>query len=177
MIAELRRFWSRHFLLLEWASSVIISLSAIVWMERFGGLTIVNDLLDGSRAAIYGALATIFGSLLGFIITAVSIALGFSTSDRLAIVRDSKYYLQLWGVFISATRCLALATVASVVALVGDRDSAPIRWLTYSVLILSVLAVTRIARCIWVLENIVRIVVTPRRATDKGNRSSTALIE
>lgn len=140
---------------------MVVSLGAIFWMERFNGLTVMNTLLQGNRGAIYGALASIFGSLLGFIIAAVSIALGFSASDKLTIVRESKFYLQLWGVFLSATRCLAMVTVASLVALIGDRDTAPIRWLTYAVWVLTVLSVARISRCIWVLENIVKIVTKP----------------
>lgn len=112
-------WWERHFLLNEGLLSGAVACGSIVWMERFGGWQPVNSLLLGNRGAIYGALASIFGSLLGFIITAVSIALGFSASEKLTIVRDSRYYPHLWGVFMSATRWLALATVASVVALVA----------------------------------------------------------
>jgi hypothetical protein len=154
-------WWAKHFLRLEWASSLLVASVAIVWTERFHGLRLVNNILQGNRGSIYGALASIFGSLLGFIITAVSIALAFSASDRLAIVRESKFYPQLWGVFMSATRCLALATIASIVALVADRDADPIRWLTYAVWVFSVLSIARVGRCIWVLENIVRIVTRP----------------
>jgi hypothetical protein len=154
-------WWAQHFLLAEWVLSIIVSFGAIFWMERFNGLPVMNAVLHGSRGAIYGTLASIFGSLLGFIITAVSIALAFSASDKLTVLRGSKYYPQLWGVFLSATRCLATVTVAAMVALIGDRDMAPIRWLTYTVLVLTVLSVARVARCIWVLENIVKIVTKP----------------
>jgi hypothetical protein len=154
-------WWQRHFLLNEALLSAALAGAAILWMERFGGWKLAASLLQGNRGAIYGTLASIFGSLLGFIITAVSIALGFSASERLTIVRESRYYPHLWGVFMSATRWLALATVASIAALVADRDLAPIRGLTYAVWLLAVLSVARIARCLWVLENIVRIATRP----------------
>lgn len=154
-------WWARHFLLNEAVLSAALAGAAILWMERFGGWKVVNTLLQGNRGAIYGALASIFGSLLGFIITAVSIALGFSASENLTIVRESRYYSHLWSVFMSATRWLAMATIASIAALVADRDSAPIRELTYAVWLLAVLSAVRVARCLWVLENVVRIVTKP----------------
>jgi hypothetical protein len=161
-------WWERRFLRNEALLALVFSGAAIVWMERFGGVSAANSFLQGNRGAIYGALASIFGSLLGFIITAVSIALGFSSSERLTIVRESQHYQQLWGVFMSATRWLAIATIASIVALIADRDAAPIRVLTYAVWFFALMSTVRIARCIWVLQNIVRIVTRP------GDRSGSS---
>jgi hypothetical protein len=166
---RLGAWWAQHFLLAEWGLAMVVSFSGIFWTERFSGISVMNALLQGNRGAIYGALASIFGSLLGFIITAVSIALAFSASEKLTVLRDSKYYPQLWGVFLSATRCLATVTVAALVALIGDRDMAPIRWLTYAVWVLTVLSVARITRCIWVLENIVKIVTKPAENARKSD--------
>src|SRR2546428_8058057 len=64
--------------------------------------------LTGAEASIYGTLATIFGSLLGFILTSISIIISLGDSPRLAVIRQSGSNQQLWKIFTSATKWLAV---------------------------------------------------------------------
>ena len=157
-------FWGRHFLLLELIVSVLAGALFVWWFVRHGGQNVVDPTLDGNRAAVYGALAGIFGSLLGFVITAASIVLGLSGSERLAIIRESDHYDTLWKVFMSATRALAVATVASLAALVIDRDKRPCRVVLFIEVFFVILAVFRLTRCVWALENVIKLVAKPKKA-------------
>jgi hypothetical protein len=134
-----------------------------LWSERWSGSTIIDKTLDGNRAAVYGALASILGSLLGFVITAVSIVLGFSASEKLSVIRDSIHYPTLWRVYISAIRALAFATIVCIVALVLDRDKQINHSIMYLAAFGCILATARVARCVWVLENIIKLVSQPSK--------------
>lgn len=150
--------WNQHFLRNEGALSVFLAGTIVLWSEFFGGINPISEILKGNRGTIYGALTSVFGSLLGFAITAESIVLGLSGSERLTNVRDSEHWSTLWDTFVAAIRCLGLATAASLIGLIFDRDSTPLPWVFYFVLFSSFLAVARLARCVWILEQVVAIV-------------------
>jgi hypothetical protein len=121
----LLRLWKQHFLLVEWLIALLLTGGFYIWFERYGGAASIETVLKGNRATLYGTAASIFGSLLGFAITATSIVLGFSSSDRLAVLRGSAHYPTLWKTFSATIRALALATVIALVCLVWDRDNQP----------------------------------------------------
>lgn len=158
---SLRQFWRANFLPVEFAVALLLGLAFVIWSEILGGKGCLSYILTNNRAAIYGALASIFGSLLGFAITAVSIVLGFSQLDILAVVRNSVHYSTLWKIYISAMRVLAFATIVSLVGLVGDKDAAPHFWALYLAAVMALLAIVRVARCIWVLEKVIALVTAP----------------
>jgi hypothetical protein len=154
-------WWRRYFLGVELALSVFLSVAFGVWVLRFGGATIVYPVLTGAEASIYGTLATIFGSLLGFVITSVSIIVSLGDSSRLAVIRESRSNQQLWKIFTSATKWLGVATGISLTGLILNRDGPPEFIILVLCLWSSLLAVLRLVRCIWALENVVKIVAKP----------------
>jgi hypothetical protein len=156
--------WKRHFLAAEGVLAILLSICFAVWFWRFDGMGSASTVLKDNRATLYGTIASIFGSLLGFVITATSIVLGFSASDRLAVVRESAYYPMLWKTFSATIRALAFATVVALLCLLVDRDSAPVPWLVVLLVLVTLLAVLRVARAIWVLEQIIMLVTkTPNK--------------
>lgn len=161
-------WWAQNFLWAEFVLAVLVATAFSIWTYRFGGQPIIADVIQGNRAAVYGALASIFGSLLGFAITAESIVLGLSGSERLEAIRESTHYTTLWRVFISAIRALGLATALSLVGLVLDRDIRPM-WPCLLINVFgTVLASLRLLRCIWVLENVVALVSAPSKERKGG---------
>lgn len=155
------RFWRRHFLVVEGMIAVVLTVAFGVWYWRFGGAASVAALLSGNRSALYGTTASISGSLLGFVITATSIVLGFSASDRLAVIRESDQYPVLWRTFSATIRALAFATIMSLLCLLLDRDTAPFSILVIPLILAVLLSLLRIARTIWVLEHIILLVTRP----------------
>jgi hypothetical protein len=154
------RWWKRHFLVAEFALALVVPLAFALWIERAHEPEVINSVLAGNRGSLYGTLASVFGALLGFVITTLSIVIGFSGHERLQLLKKSEHYKTLWRVFTSATWALGAATVVPVTALLLDRDNAPARWLVYLVLWTTLLALLRVLRCVWVLEKIVAVVTS-----------------
>ena len=160
---KLKRFWEAHFLPMEFALALVLSLLFSIWSEKVNAGSFVTTLLKDNREALYAALVALFGSLLGFSITAVSIVLGYANSDKLEIVRKSAHYADLWSTFRSAIKVLAFATITSLIGLILDRDALPNNLILYVNIFASILSFLRIGRCIWVLENIIAIVTKSRQ--------------
>jgi hypothetical protein len=148
------QWWKVNFLSLEFWLAILLGAAFYIWLRRLGGEAIAAEVLKGNRAGIYGTLASIFGSLLGFVIASVSIVIGFAGSEKLAILRSSKHYSDLWRVFTSATRALGITTIVALAGLVFDRDAHPKTFLLALCLTSLILSVFSIARCIWVLDNL-----------------------
>lgn len=159
---KLRSIWEANFLNIEFALASGCSLFFVAWSEYINNGVFLAQIFSDNRQVLYGALTALFGSMLGFIITATSIVLGYANNERLAIVRQSQHYADLWNVFKSAIRVLAFSTIISLIGLVLDKDFKPINIILYTNIFAATLAFLRIARCIWVLENIIAIVTKPR---------------
>lgn len=151
-------FWRKHFLILELLLAVALGSVVTVWGYHWGGFEAIDGVLNHNRADVYGVLATIFGSLLGFVIVSISIVVGHAGSDKLRIVRESPHYQTLWDVFIGTTRTLGIGTAVAFAGLIFDRPDDPIRWLLALNVFFVILAAFRLARSVWILEYIVRIV-------------------
>lgn len=158
-----REFWRKHFLGAELVLGVVATLVFVVWAECFGGKVGLATLLDGRRSTVYGAFAAIAGSLLGFVIATISIVLGLSSSPRLKRVRDSQHYGTLWIVFSTSIKWMGLATLALLAALLFDQEKAPQWRLLYAAASSVLLALLRLWRCIWVLEQVIKVVSTEKR--------------
>lgn len=154
----LPKCWQRNFLHFEAAAAVLISVAFAIWFYSFDGASYTNAILDGNRAPVYGAMATIFGSLLGFVITATSVVLGFSVSEKLQVIKESTEYTKLWRTFSSTIWILGATTLVSLICLLFDKDKAPVQFLTNVIFFLTMLSVFRVARTIWVLENIILLI-------------------
>jgi mannose/fructose/N-acetylgalactosamine-specific phosphotransferase system component IID len=157
-MSVLPKIWQRHFLLVEFLLSILVAVAFAVWLYKYCGHVYVDDILSGSRSSIYGAVASILGSLLGFAITATSIVLGFSVSEKLTVLRESSEYPKLWQTFVSTIWALGLATVFALACMLFDKDATPVRWLLVVFIWCIVFAVFRIARTIWALEHIIALV-------------------
>lgn len=132
-------------------------------LSIYKGCEFWDDILFGfdikTRAAIYSTIASITGSMLGFIIATTSILLGFLSSDKLEIVRKSKFYPQIWQVCFSTIRALSLTLLISLLGLFLDfrTDDSSYEWLMVALLYGGLLSLLRIYRSIWVLENVIGI--------------------
>ena len=158
-MTRLQRHYEVHFLAYELVFALAVTGIIIAILESMSGRGHVAQALNGIRQGVYIAIASIAGSLLGFIVTTVSIIMGFMSSPRLRLVRESQHHQTLYSVFFSAIRYLAVVTVLALVGLLIDRDNAPKVWATYVVLGATLVATARMYRCVWVLEKVIRIVV------------------
>ncbi len=162
-MSQVRRFWNLHFLGCQLAISLVIGIAFLVWVFRFNGSVVVDGILHGNRSAIYGALSAIFGSLLGFVITALSIIVGYSTSERFDFLRKSKHYHTLWDILINTIRVLSVSTIVMVISLIFDRDSSPQYLIFCGSVFVATLSLFQLWNCLWVLERVIRIITVERQ--------------
>lgn len=162
-----RRWWEKDFLKRELILAVTTLVLFVFWVEIFGGREVVSTILKSTRSLLYPAIVSAFGSLFGFVITAMSIILSWSDKEKFAALRRKKGYSQLWPVFGSTVRWLGFATLAAVLAILFDQDGKewPLIW--YLVALCVTVAVFRLARCIWVLENLI-ILFAPHDSDDNS---------
>jgi len=157
---NVRGWWSRHFLGAEFAASIFLTAFFFIWLDRWNGIQMMNSINFDKRSAFYGTTASIFGSLLGFVITAISIITALGDSPKLAILKQSEHYPTLWKIFMSSARHLGLATLIMLVALIADQNPSSPAWLLTAVFYSIVISTIRIARCVWALENVIELTMT-----------------
>jgi hypothetical protein len=156
-----------HFIAAEGVLASGFAAAFAAWIEVSGRWELLEALLHENRGGVYGTLASVFGALLGFVITTLAIVLSFSDHTRLQMLKETRHYRTLWKVFTTATWTLALSTIAPVVALLADREKHPLRWPAYLVIWGSLLGIARVYRCVWVIERIVTIVTGPHGEEDE----------
>jgi hypothetical protein len=159
----LRNWYNRNFIIIEFLEGVAITLLFVLWVENIAGRETMFNWLFGIRKELYATIASVSGALLGFIITSVSIVIVFTQSERLELLRKSKHYPTLYRVFTVAIKYLGFTALMALMCLLVDKDSHPQSWAVYLVVLGSVLSIVGIARCVWVLENMISV------ATKKEN--------
>jgi hypothetical protein len=152
--------WRKNFLPIQAGFSLAATIALGVWLRLDPAADAAGRaLLKDNRPAVYAALSAIWGSLLGFGIAALSIAMAFSQDERMAVVRRSKYYKTMWAVFTKNIFAMSLATLAALAALVIDKNDSPSSMLMVLVAGSSLFATSRLANCIWLLEKLVKVIL------------------
>ena len=157
-------WWARHFLVAEIALTVATAVAIAAWGTWWGGWPAVSAALDQNRGAFYGTVASLAGSLLGFTIAALAIALGALDSRRLVPLRRSHLVPTLINTFTAATVCLGLTTLVALVGLLVDRDGTPRPIVFYGVVLGLLTSGVTLARSVWALQALVRITTAPSKA-------------
>lgn len=152
---ELRKTYNRNFLKAELLISVAFSILFILVIKYFWSYEIIGEWISANRKEIYPLIATIGGTLLGFVITGVSIIIAFSESEKLRLLKQSKQYKTIFEIYFSTIRYLAITTMLPILGMIiNDGLSVYILYfLIWSVIISSF----RMWRCLWILESIVEI--------------------
>lgn len=160
-MTRLNSWRKSHLLASDALLTVAIVAAAIVACHLSGKDDDLLGLLKDNRAATYSSIASIAGSLLGFVITAVSIIAAFGGLPKFEILHRSPQYDAIFRVFFDSIYWLAATTVLSLVGLVVDSDKSP--WLPLTIAAAFVFSITgaRVWRCIWILQSLARILAKP----------------
>lgn len=121
----------------------------------------VSLFLMHRRQDLYGALLGVHITMLGFVLATLTIVLGYAQTPRFEILRDSSWFAALFSVFTAALRFFTLAFGATLVALLMDRDDAPVLVLTAAVAASTMTALLSLMHLLLILEKVVRVVTTP----------------
>lgn len=148
--------WQRHYLTYEALLCILAAAVVLVWSEHCGGADDLDRYLGDHRNDLYAVSGGVYGALLGFIITATAVIL--DKIEHLRLVRESRHYPTLWSTLMASMRALGLACVASIAGLLDTKPGLGERIVFFAWAFLSLLAVARVARTIWLFGWIVSIV-------------------
>jgi hypothetical protein len=126
---------------------------------RFFGGTVAACVIHGVRKETYAAVATIFGALLGFEITAFSIVVTVTDSVVMRRLHREGTATEIFDGFMRATAIVGGATAVALVAMFVDSDAHPRVWYEYMTLAASLWATLAIMTTVFLIDAIVRAVV------------------
>lgn len=129
----------------------------------------IGNALSSDSSAVYGALVGLQGSLLGFVLAALTIVLGYSQAPSMAILRDSGQLPNLFRVYLAGIRSHALATAIAIGALVISSGYASSTLFAWLVALSSMVTAVRLGRSLWATRQVV-VVVSGDRARGPGLR-------
>ena len=159
---SLKQLWERDFLIFEFFLSVLLTGIIVIVVYYFSLYCNIVQALDGIRASFYGTIAQIEGALLGFVIAGVSILLTMSESPAMKILKTSPYFRIIYDVFTNSAKYFAISTVTPLVAMLFDKDQAPNLYFTYLVVWCVIISILRLARCLWILNEIIEIQIAKK---------------
>lgn len=116
---------------------------------------VLSAILVSHPSGTYGVLVTLQGALLGFVLAALAIVVGYSNNDSFQIVRDAGQLPNLFRVYTSGVRSHAVATVVALLALLLDKPAALAGIFAWTVGTTTTLALIRVFRTLWATKNIV----------------------
>ncbi len=154
-MTSIKALYRSHFL--EADLIVALILSAVLIAFRFS-LFSMKEMIDWQSTTgqrIYPAIATIAGTLLGFVITGVSIIMALTESGRGALLKESPHYPQIFKVYVSAIRYLAASTALPLIGMVVEGDLGTV--ICSAIIASIVISSFRLWRCLWVLSNLFEI--------------------
>jgi hypothetical protein len=166
MAARFRDRWEPEFLRNElWACWVLTGMLVIL-SEIILGPDQLDDYLGSNRFAVFPAMVGVEGALLGLVIAASALVLDRLAEGRLALVQQSRHVGDLTAIFKSAMVALGGATVAAVLALTPTTCAAVDRAIVYVWALLTLLAIARLGRVIWIVGYMLDI-VTHEKSTEE----------
>ncbi len=157
------RTYRRHFLKADLLIGLAVSVAVTAWAIWLHGDKVIDGVLAGNRATLYGTLATLAGTLLGFIIATLTIFVAVVPDVRLERVRRSAQYPTLWRTLTSTIRWLGVGTLVGLACLLLDRDSGPTRWLELLGLFVWLVSALRMGWSIWIVEQVIRLLAAPQQ--------------
>ena len=158
------KFYRAHFLSVELVLSIVIT---ILFAEARLWLPVLDKALTdlaGKDTTVYSTLAGVAGTLLGFIITSISILIAIGRSPQLQLIRDSGQMETVWTIYSQAIAWLALATGWSLAGLLLSQVGHAGAVLAIGECGLVILCAFRVYRCVWVLSAVVRSTLLPAPA-------------
>src|SRR5437899_3025776 len=105
-----REFYEKNLLAAEFCIAFLICVLIISIIEIAIGRDEFIDSLNNIHQVMYGTIAAVSSSLLGFVITEVSIILVLGQMPQLAILRKSGHFNTIFQINFQAILWLGLAT-------------------------------------------------------------------
>jgi hypothetical protein len=156
-------WWDRYY---RWADTILSVVAGVVmWLFTKDHVIGLSTILNGDRSSLYGTFASIFGALLGFVITSFSIIVGFMSNDRMDPIRKTPTGMAIFGVYIWGSIWVGLATIVPLIGLVCDRQGPSTTqakpWLCGMITAATIAGGCALYRCVRILSGAARLIMSP----------------
>lgn len=115
-----------------------------------------NFSLSPSEAS-YSAIASLAGSLLGFLIAALTVFVGLIREEGMKMLRDSGHADTILSVFYSTLSHLGVTTLLAIIPLLVPQLEKNLILIVLMMFFLFT-SVLRLQKCVWVLMKVIKIV-------------------
>lgn len=160
---------------LEVGLAIVSLLFLFYWGYRGGGNEMVSALLEEKRAMLYGTLASISATMLGFTLTATALCLNLTSKERFAELRSKRAFPKLWEYFLWAIAVLTVDVLICLAAFTVDRNDAPVIWMSYIVVFVSLLSLCFLLNVIYALKLIVGVATQPDEGSPSGRQDRESI--
>jgi len=146
----LENLWFQFF----FATAFAAGMAFLCYIEVLNLNDFITPKISGT---LFSTLASIFGSLLGFVITAAAIVISFLGSPSMSVLKKSAHFPKLWKIFFATSRALGVSTVFALACIIDDVTAALGPITVYILIALCILTFLRVISCLWVLEKVVEL--------------------
>lgn len=153
--------YKKHFLLAELLISILIILLIAFIIQNIWDIENIESWITTNCKSFYPLVATISGTLFGFVITSVSILFVFPDTPSLKRLKQSKSYKDVFIVYLSTIKYLGITLIISVIGLLCTEY---ILILFYLLLWSIIISTLRIWRCLWILKNLIDIMIMDKKS-------------
>jgi hypothetical protein len=154
---ELPQVYKENFLIIELLIAAIIVGALYLIMVIFIAPDQFIIFLEKFQTSIYSITSVGAITLLGFIITGISILITFTETPSLRPLKTSNQYSTLFKIYFSAIKHLGALTIVSIFGMLVLTP-----WIAviifYVCIFLFLTSIFRIWRCLWVLQKFIEII-------------------
>jgi len=150
-------YYQKKFLCIELVLSIIAAVIIIIlFVKGFPSIWTDCKFIALLINPVFPVIATICVTLLGFIMTGVSVLISFTESGKMSLLKESVHYKTLFEIFFSAIKYLAITAVFAIFGIFSNGLITQIVF--YFTMWGVIISSLRTYRCIWALEQIIKII-------------------
>ena len=157
---ELPKFYKENFLCVETLIGVLLTVALYLIFSTYLTSDQFASLLMNVQSKVYPVTSIGAITLLGFIITGISILITFTEIPSLKPLKTSRQYPTLFKIYFSAIKHLGILAFLSILGILLDQKAIAL-FIFYLVILFILTSTLRIWRCLWVLEQFIQIVQIP----------------
>lgn len=141
------KFYKNNFLLFELISSIVLIIGVFIIFENEKVVFLQH------LNALFPLMASIGSTILGFVITGLSIMTAFLETDPLKELKKTKHYKTIFDIYFSSITHFSILTVISIVGMIF-----PCRIIFYLIIWSTLISTLRLWRCVWILKQFIKII-------------------
>jgi len=145
-------YFKIHFLLTDSLIAFILFYLGRLLLNKIFHIGI-EALLEKNSGLLYPIFFNSGITLLGFLLTGVSIIIVFLQSDKLSILSETSHPKMIMKIYFSAIRYCSIFTALSFIGMV----SLVFPFFSHILLLFSLLSIIRLIRCVWIIESVAEI--------------------